>query len=84
MIRFWWIRDAILVWWVYGRDAYFRAGVRVLPGKPVRFSNGELAPHWPDFATGAAFFFVVVIGLSLLLIIGLRLYQRLHTSRNAD
>jgi hypothetical protein len=35
----WWIRDALLVWWVYGRDAYFRDGVRVLPDKPTRFST---------------------------------------------
>jgi hypothetical protein len=81
--RFWRVRDALLVWWVYGRDAYFRDGVRVLPGKPVRFTTGALAPEWPDIATGAGFFFAVVFGLSILLITGLRVYERLHTPRNA-
>ncbi len=83
MTRFWRLRDVVLVLWVYGRDAYYRDGVRVLPGKPVRFSTGEVAPQWQDIATGAGFFFAVVLGLSVLLILGLRLYERLHTSRYA-
>lgn len=74
--RLWWIRDALLVWWVYGRDAYFRDGVRVLPGKPTRFSTGELAPQWPNIATGFSFIIVVVFGLSILLVLGLRFYER--------
>jgi len=49
---FWWVRDMTLVIWVLGREAYFRDGVRVLPGKPVRFSTGELAPQLPDMVTG--------------------------------
>jgi hypothetical protein len=73
--KFWWIRNAALVCWVYGRDAYAH-GIRVLPGKPTKFSNGEVAPNLPDFVTGFAFFMVVVFGLSLLLIVGLRLYER--------
>jgi len=81
--RFWRVRDVLLVWWVYGRDAYFIDGVRVLRGKPTRFSNGEFAPHWPDIATGFGFFFVVVFGLSMLLIFGLRLYDRYHRRHNA-
>ena len=74
--RLWWIRDVLLVWWVHGRDAYFRDGVRVLPGKPTRFSTGELVARWPDIATGFSFLIVVVFGLSILLILGLRLYER--------
>lgn len=81
--RFWRVRDALLVWWVYGQDAYFRDGVRVLPGKPVKFTTGELAPTWPDLATGFGFFFVVSLGLTLLLFCGLHLYERSHSSRNA-
>jgi len=74
--KLWWVRNMFLVWWVYGRDAYFRDGVRVLPGKPIRFSTGELAPQWPDIVTGFGFFLVVVFGVSLLVIFGLRLYER--------
>src|SRR6266567_4933145 len=72
--RLWWVRDALLVWWVYGRDAYFHGGVRVLPGKPIRFSTGELVPQFPDIVTSFSFFIVVVFGLSLLVIFGLGLY----------
>jgi hypothetical protein len=81
--RFWWIRDMFLVWWVYGRDAYFRDGIRVLPGKPTRFSTGTLAPDWPDVVTGFSFFLVVVFGLTMLLLLGLRLYERYYRSRKA-
>lgn len=81
LIRFWWIRDMLLVWWVYGRDSYFRDGVRVLPGKPLRFSTGELAPQWPDMVTGFSFFFLTVFGLTALLLIGLRAYERSQRSR---
>src|SRR4051794_24841010 len=70
--RFWRVRDALLVWWVYGRDAYYRDGIRVLPGKPVRFTTGELAPQWPDIVTGFGFFVIVAFGLTLLLILTLR------------
>lgn len=77
VIRLWWIRNAWLVVWVYGADAY-RGGLRVLPGKPIRFSNGALAPVLPDMVTGFAFFFVLVFGLTALLILGLRLWGRLR------
>jgi hypothetical protein len=72
----WPLRNALLVCWVYGRDAYFRDGLHVLKGKPTRFSNGEIAPNLDDLATGALAFIVVVFGLSMLLILGLRLYER--------
>jgi len=81
--RFWWVRDVAMVWLVYGRDAYIRDGVRVLPGKPIRFSTGALAPIWTDMATGFGFFFIVVFGLSLALIVGLRFYDRFRKTRNA-
>lgn len=74
--RLWWMRDALLVWWVHGRDAYFRDGVRVLPGKPIRFSTGELAPLGPDLATGFGFFFALAFGLTAILVLGLRAYDR--------
>jgi hypothetical protein len=76
VLRLWWVRDALLVFWVYGRDAYLRQGVRVLPGKPIRFSTGELAPHVADMVTGFGFFLTVVLGLTLLLILVLRLAGR--------
>ena len=81
--QFWWVRDVFLVWWVYGRDAYFREGVRVLPGKPIKFSNGQPAPAFQEFVTGSAFFFVVVFGLTAILIAALLLYERHSKSHNA-
>ena len=81
LTKFWWIRDAVLVWWVYGRDAYFRDGLRVLPGKPIRFSNGERAPTGPDALTGMVYFFVVALGLTLLLFFAIRFFDRLRSSR---
>jgi hypothetical protein len=82
VMKFWWIRNVALVWWVYGHEAY-RHGMRVLPGKPTRFSNGELAPDLPDLVTGFAYFMVVVLGLSILLVICLRVYERLRGGRYA-
>jgi hypothetical protein len=72
----WPIRNALLVCWVYGSDAYFHHGVRVLPGKPIRFSNGDFAPQFADMVTGLGVFFVTALGLTLLLIFALRLYGR--------
>src|SRR4051794_7525672 len=71
----WPLRNALLVCWVHGRDAYFRDGLRVLPGKPIRFTNGELVPDWPDFVTGAALFLTVTFSLTALLILLLRAYE---------
>ena len=83
LTKFWWIRDAVLVCWVYGRDAYFLGGLRVLPGKPIRFSNGELAPMGPDMLTGCGYFLIGALGTTLLLIFALRLYERRRLSRKA-
>ncbi|MGE5055963.1 MAG: hypothetical protein ACM3WP_17525 [Acidobacteriota bacterium] len=72
----WPIRNAVLVCWVYGTAAYFRDGIRVLPGKPIRFSNGVLAPELPDMVTGLGIFLITTIGLSVALFLALRLYER--------
>ena len=77
----WPLRNALLVIWVYGRAAYFEQGIRVLAGKPVKFSTGSEAPAWPDLATGFAVFIVTVLGLSLLLFYALRFYENIITRR---
>jgi hypothetical protein len=77
----WPIRNIALVCWIYGRDGYFQQGIRVLPGKPITFSDGALVPLLPDLITGFAFF-TAVGGLSLLAILALRLYER-HLGRRA-
>jgi hypothetical protein len=82
VVKFWWVRDAALVCWAYGREAYVHGGIRVLPGKPTRFSNGQIAQDLPDLMTGFAYFFTVVFGLSLLLIWCLRGYERLRRRHN--
>src|SRR5437763_13046086 len=64
--RLWWLRDALLVLWIYGAEAYFDRGLRILPGKPIRFSNGQIPPVWADLITGFGFFFVVTLGLTAL------------------
>jgi len=71
----WPLRNFALVCWVYGWDGYFHDGLRVLPGKPVKFSNGELATTFPDLVTGFAAFLGTVFGLTFLLILMLRLYE---------
>src|SRR5258708_3462642 len=58
---------ALVVLWVRGSDAYFQKGIRVLRGKPVKFSDGLPVPSLPDAATGFAVFMVTAVGLSLLL-----------------
>lgn len=72
----WPIHDVLLVCWVYGRDAYFQRGMRVLPGKPIRFSDGILAPQLADMVTGLGLFFASTLGLSLALFLALRFYER--------
>lgn len=79
----WPLRNFALVCWVYGSQAYFHDGVRVLPGKPIRFSTGVEAPILPDLVTGFGAFIITVFGLTLLLIFGLRFYER-HFSRRDD
>ncbi len=76
----WPLRNVALVFWVYGSDGYFGKGIRVLPGKPIRFSNGEMAPFVPDLVTGFGAFIITAGGLTLLAILALRLYERIHRS----
>ncbi len=69
------IQRILLVLWVYGREGYFHQGIRVLPGKPVRFSDGILVPQEIDIVTGFGMFAVTVFGLSFALYFALRLYE---------
>jgi len=75
------VHNALLVCWVYGTDAYLHHGIRVLPGKPIRFSDGNLAHPRPDIVTGFGMFFVTVVGLSPSLRSALHLYERRSRSR---
>ena len=73
----WPIRNIALVCWVCGTDAYFDKGIRVLPGKPTKFSNGELVPDLPNFVTGMAAF-LITIGL---IIVSIQILFRLDIRR---
>lgn len=79
----WPIRNALLVCWVYGREAYSHRGIRVLPGKPIRFSNGFNAPLIPDLVTGFGIFFATTLSLSFGLFFALRLWERIFGTRSA-
>jgi hypothetical protein len=83
VLRFvsWPLRNIALVYWVYGKKGYFIDGIRVEPGKPTVFSNGIKASTFPDLVTGFAAFFITVMGLTMLLIFFLRLYERLPKRR---
>lgn len=70
------IQRILLVWLVYGRQAYARHRVYVIPRKPLRFSDGVLVPQHLDVLTGAGMFLLTVFGLTLTLFFGLRLYDR--------
>jgi hypothetical protein len=70
------IQRVLLVFWVYGRDGYFHQGIRVLPRKPLRFSDGVLVPQELDILIGAGMFALTTFGLSFALIFALRLYER--------
>jgi hypothetical protein len=72
------VRDAALVCWVYGSDAYFHKGIRVVQHKPqTMFSNGEVAPVLPDLVTGFLTFALTAFGLTILLFLVLRCYERI-------
>jgi hypothetical protein len=81
LVRLWWVHDAVLVRWRYGHDAYSRQGIRVLPGKPARFSTGELVPQGMELVVGFAYFIAVAFGSSVLLVIVLRACERWRRSR---
>ena len=76
--RLWWVRDAALVCWIFGYQAYQSGRVLVLPGKPTRFSTGDLVPGFPDAVTGFVLFFAVVFGFTLLLFLGLSIFEKLR------
>jgi len=79
------LQHAILVFWVFGREGYFHQGIRVLPGKPVRFSDGVRVPQELDILTGFGMFIVIVFGLTAALMCALSLYERLiERSRRVD
>lgn len=69
------LRHVLLVYWVFGKDAYLH-GLRVIPRKPLHFSNGTLVPQAIDIVTGSGLFFATTLGLSLALFLGLRFYER--------
>lgn len=77
----WPLRNIALVYWVRGGVAY-SAGIRVLPGKPTRFSDGQYVPDLPDFITGMVAFFVAMSVGMLVVRVVFRVYDRYH-SRNA-
>ena len=79
----WPLRNIALVFWVYGSQGYFHEAIRVLPGKPTRFSNGVQVPTLPDLVTGFGSFFITVLGLTFLLIFTLRFYDRHFTNKNS-
>jgi|SRR5579883_1290433 len=66
----------LVICWVRGAEAYFDKGIRVLPGKPVKFSDGQPVPSLPDAVTGFTVFLIVALGLSLLMFHALRFYER--------
>jgi hypothetical protein len=72
----WPLRNMVLVLWTYGSRAYFEEGVRVLPGKPYKFSTGVEVSLLQDLVTGFAAFLIPAVGLTALLILWLQMYER--------
>lgn len=81
VLKFWWVRNIALVIWVFGPNAYFHDGVRVLYGKPVRFSTGELAPQFPDMITGLGYFLIVALSWTILVNLVRGAYQRYRKNK---
>lgn len=79
------LRNALLVCWVRGADAFLHQGIRVLRGRPLAFSDGMAVPTLPATVTFVGVFIAIVFGLSFLLLFGLRFYERRfkNTSTNA-
>ena len=74
------IRNILLVFWVFGREGYIHQGIRVLPGKPIRFSDGVRVPQELDILTGFGMFMVTMFGVTAALFFALRLYERLFAN----
>jgi len=70
------VQRGLLVWLVYGWQAYAEHRVYVIPRKPLRFSDGVLVPQHLDALTGLGMFLVTAFGLTLLLFFSLRIYER--------
>jgi len=77
------IQRVILIFWVYGREG-FNHGIRVLPGKPIRFSDGVRVPRELDILTGFGVFWLTTFGLSLGLYLALRLYHHVFGQPQAS
>ena len=84
IVRLWWVHDSLLVCWRYGRAAYVHQGIRVLPGKPARFSTGELVPQRMEAVVGLAWFLAITFVPSALLVFALRGYARLRRTSDGS
>src|SRR5436853_2206383 len=75
------VREFALVWWFYGSNEYFHGGIRVVEGGhgrgPTRFSDGQLVPGVLDVVTGFLTLAITFFGLSILLVVVLRFYERI-------
>ncbi len=78
------LRNALLVCWVRGADAYLHHGIRVLKGRPLKFSDGAIVPRLPAVLLFFAVFAVVVFGLSFLLLFALRSYDKRFRGRRSN
>jgi hypothetical protein len=70
------LANALIVCWVRGTDAYLHGGIRVLHGRPLKFSDGISVPGVPEMVSFFAVFIVMVFGLSFLLLHLLRFYEK--------
>ena len=82
LLKLWWIRNAMLVCWVCGPNAYSH-GMRVASGNPQRFSDGQLVPFMPNVVSGVLYFFVVALCLIVLLVLGVFACEWFRRGRNA-
>lgn len=80
--KLWWIRNAALVCLTYGPGAYFH-GMRVAPGNPQKFSDGQLVPVPLDLVSIFIYFFVVAFGFIFLLVLGVFACEKFRRGRNA-
>jgi len=64
-----------------GTDAYFHQGIRIPKGKhPLHFTDGSVVPELPYFLAIFTVFVAIAGGLSLLLIHGVRFYEKRKTN----
>ena len=72
--------NALLVCWVRGAHAYLHEGVRVVKDGELKFSDGVTVPGFPAAVIGILVFSVFAWGLTFLLLLALRAYEK-HTKR---